>query len=107
GRRHEPDERAHPREPLPRQLRERPDDAPPPALPERVLGDDERDAPDEQEEEPDDQEAARAVVPAALRGDAREPPDVAGPDGDAEHAEEEAEAGGEALLGGVGHRGMA
>src|SRR5690606_37562600 len=80
-----------------------PDDAHPPFPPERVFGDDERDAPGEEEDDPGDEERAGPVVAAVLRRDARKPPDVTRADGDAEHAQEEPDTGGETLFGRCRH----
>ena len=55
---------------------------------ERVLRNDEWDAPDEQKDNPCNQKRAGTVIASILGGDAWESPDVAGSDSDAEYAQE-------------------
>ena len=98
GGRDEADERTHPGEAWPGDGCEGADDAEPAAPSEGVLGDDQRDAPGEQENKPGDKERPRAVLAGVLRGDARKAPDIARADRDAEHAEQQREARGEAVV---------
>ena len=105
-RRHEADERTHPRVFPARDLREGADHAHAAATPERVFGDDQRHAPGEQEHEPRDEKGAGAIFAGILRRDAGKTPDVAGADRDAEYAQEHAEARRKALIYVIGQDGF-